>query len=155
MQEPHRVFFHLGTDTTVGSTLFLPTFNEKSASLMIPSIMTRTWSSIGGGQLTFFQQLVNLGSFSTQISFNLRNVDFAGFHIAENKIDPLPKFYNAIRDFSTSTSTTDIRSWFSLVNHGAVSSIPITSSLVFVEPRVRPCFPNVKRCNYTRYQRRC
>jgi len=29
---------------------------------------------IGGGQLTFFQQLVNLGSFSTQISFNLRNV---------------------------------------------------------------------------------
>jgi len=37
-------------------------------------------------------------------------VDFAGFHIAENKIDPLPKFYNAIRDFPTPTSMIDIRS---------------------------------------------
>ena len=32
-----------------------------------------------------------------------------------DKIDPLPKYFNAIWDFPVPTSTTDIRSWFGLV----------------------------------------
>ena len=48
--------------------------------------------------------------------FALRTVDFAGFRITEQSIEPLPKYLDAIRDFPTPTSITDIRSWFGLVN---------------------------------------
>ena len=43
-------------------------------------------------------------------------VDFAGFHIYVETLEPLPKYMDAICDFPTPTSTTDIRSWFGLVN---------------------------------------
>ena len=48
-------------------------------------------------------------------------VNFAGFRIFDETIEPLPKYMDAIRDFPTPTSTTDIifRSWFGLVNHVA------------------------------------
>ena len=36
--------------------------------------------------------------------------------MASASIDPLPKYFDAIRNFPTPTSTTDIRSWFGLVN---------------------------------------
>ena len=39
--------------------------------------------------------------------------------MSENTIEPLPKYLNAIRDFPTPKSTTDIRSWFGLVNQVA------------------------------------
>ena len=51
-----------------------------------------------------------------KFQFAQRNVQFAGFHIGEDTIDPLPKYFDAIRNFPTPTSTTDIRSWFRLVN---------------------------------------
>ena len=51
--------------------------------------------------------------------FVSREVDFAGFRIADERIDPLPKFYSAIDNFPTPTSTMDIRSWFGLVNQVA------------------------------------
>ncbi len=51
-----------------------------------------------------------------KFQFAEREVDFAGFRIAEERIDPLPKFFSAIQDFPTPTSTTDIKSWFGLVN---------------------------------------
>ena len=51
--------------------------------------------------------------------FARRIVDFAGFRISDETIEPLPKYMDAIRDFPTPTSTTDIRSWFSLVNQVA------------------------------------
>ena len=51
--------------------------------------------------------------------FARRIVDFAGFRISDETIEPLPKYMDAIRDFTTPTSTTDIRSWFGLVNQVA------------------------------------
>ena len=48
--------------------------------------------------------------------FARRTFDFAGFLITETTIQPLPKFLDAIRDFPTPKSVTDIRSWFELVN---------------------------------------
>ena len=51
--------------------------------------------------------------------FARRIVDFAGFRISDETIEPLPKYMDAIRDFPTPTSTTDIRSWFGLVNQVA------------------------------------
>ncbi len=69
-----------------------------------------------------------------KFQFAEREVDFAGFRITESSIEPLPKFLGAIRDFPTPTSTTDIRSWFGLVNqvssytqlrdHGPIQAIP-------------------------------
>lgn len=54
-----------------------------------------------------------------KFQFAQRQVNFAGFLITENRIKPLPKYLEAIRAFPTPTSTTDIRSWFGLVNQVA------------------------------------
>ena len=54
-----------------------------------------------------------------KFQFAQRVVDFAGFRVSEDRIDPLPKYFSAIRDFPTPKSTTDIRSWFGLVNQVA------------------------------------
>jgi len=55
----------------------------------------------------------------TKFQFASKEVDFAGFRVTDERIDPLPKFYSAIENFPTPTSTTDIRSWFGLVNQVA------------------------------------
>ena len=46
----------------------------------------------------------------------MKDVDFAGFRITAERIEPLPKCFSAIQHFPTPTSTTDVRSWFGLVN---------------------------------------
>ena len=51
-----------------------------------------------------------------KFQFAQREVDFAGFKVTENEIQPLDKFIAAIRDFPTPTKLGDIRSWFGLVN---------------------------------------
>ena len=43
-----------------------------------------------------------------------------GFRIADERLlEPIPKTYGAIKNFPTPTSTTDIRSWFGLINQVA------------------------------------
>ena len=54
-----------------------------------------------------------------KFQFAERDVDFAGFRVTDSTIEPLPKYLDAIRDFPTPDSTTDIRSWFGLVNQVA------------------------------------
>ena len=54
-----------------------------------------------------------------KFQFASRDVDFAGFRITDERIDPHPKFYSAIRDFPTPSCTSDIRSWFGMVNQVA------------------------------------
>ncbi|KAJ8359136.1 hypothetical protein SKAU_G00156610 [Synaphobranchus kaupii] len=54
-----------------------------------------TWRSTGGGPSTFCHA------------------------VSDATIEPLPKYLDAIRDFPTPVSTTDIRSWFGLVNQVA------------------------------------
>ena len=54
-----------------------------------------------------------------KFQFAEKSVDFAGFRVSTSTIEPLPKYLDAIRDFPTPTSTTDIRSWFGLVNQVA------------------------------------
>lgn len=51
-----------------------------------------------------------------KFQFAQREVKFAGFNISEETIKPLSKYIEAIRSFPTPTSTTDIRSWFGLIN---------------------------------------
>ena len=51
-----------------------------------------------------------------KFQFCQRQVDFAGFRIGEESIEPLPKYIDAIRSFPTPQNITDIRSWFGLVN---------------------------------------
>ena len=54
-----------------------------------------------------------------KLQFAQQTVDFAGFRISDASIEPLPKYLDAIRNFPKPTSTTDIRSWFGLVNQVA------------------------------------
>ena len=51
-----------------------------------------------------------------KFQFAGKSVDFTGFCITDQRIEPLPKSYNTIKDFPTLSSTTDIRSWFVLIN---------------------------------------
>ena len=51
-----------------------------------------------------------------KFQFASKTVDFAGFRISSDIIEPLPKYLDAIRNFPTPTSLTDIRSWFGLIN---------------------------------------
>ena len=54
------------------------------------------------------------------VVLNPKKFQFASRDIADERIDPLPKFYSVIDNFPTPTSTTDIRSWFGLVNQVAI-----------------------------------
>ena len=54
-----------------------------------------------------------------KFQFAEKSVDFAGFRVSDTTIEPLPKYLDAIRDFPSPSSTTDIRSWFGLVNQVA------------------------------------
>ena len=51
-----------------------------------------------------------------KFQFSEPTVDFAGFRITEDSVEPLPKYIDAIRDFPTPKNITDVRSWFGLVN---------------------------------------
>ena len=51
-----------------------------------------------------------------KFQFAEKSVNFAGFRVSDTTIESLPKYLDAIRDFPSPTSTTDIRSWFGLVN---------------------------------------
>ena len=46
-------------------------------------------------------------------------VDFAGFRISEQKVEPLPKYLESISTFPTPKNISDVRSWFGLVNQVA------------------------------------
>ena len=54
-----------------------------------------------------------------KFQFAERSVDFAGFRVSDSSIEPLPKYLDAIKEFPSPTSTTDVRSWFGLVNQVA------------------------------------
>ena len=54
-----------------------------------------------------------------KFQFCEREVDFAGFRITENRVEPLPKYLEAIETFPTPTKLTDVRSWFGLINQVA------------------------------------
>ena len=51
--------------------------------------------------------------------FAADTVEFVGFEITSNDVRPSPRYLPAIRDFPTPQSTTDVKSWFGLVNQVA------------------------------------
>ena len=54
-----------------------------------------------------------------RLQFSQTIVDSAGFRIAEEDIEPLPKYLDAIRPFPNPSTVTDIRIWFGLVKQVA------------------------------------
>ena len=79
---------------------------------------------------------------SNKFQFAGKEVDFAGFRITDTAIEPLPKYLDAIRDFPTPTSTTDIRSWFGLVNQVA-NYAQLRDTMAPFKPFLSP------RCQFT------
>jgi ribosomal protein L44E len=51
-----------------------------------------------------------------KFQFAQKTVDFAGFRINSDTVEPLPKYLDAIREYPTPVNITDIRSFFGLVN---------------------------------------
>lgn len=89
--------------------------------------------------------LIKLGSSGTVLNpkkfqFAKKQVEFAGFLVSENTIEPLPKYINAIRDFPRPQSTTDIRSWFGLINQVA-NYAQLRDHLEIFRPYLSPKHP--------------
>ena len=51
-----------------------------------------------------------------KFQFAQKDIDFAGFQITDNDVQPLPKYLESIRSFPKPKSIADIRAWFGLVN---------------------------------------
>ncbi|XP_048589654.1 uncharacterized protein LOC125573262 [Nematostella vectensis] len=77
-----------------------------------------------------------------KFQFAEKCVDFAGFRVSDSTIEPLPKYLDAIRDFPTPESTTDIRSWFGLVNQVA-NYAQLRETMAPFKPFLSP------RCKFT------
>ena len=56
--------------------------------------------------------ILNPGKFQ----FSEKVVEFAGFRISSDNIEPLPRYLDAISSFPTPQNSTDVRSWFGLIN---------------------------------------
>ena len=54
-----------------------------------------------------------------KFQFCEKTVDFAGFRVSSEKVEPLPKYLQAIETFPTPRNISDVRSWFGLVNQVA------------------------------------
>ena len=51
-----------------------------------------------------------------KFTFCRDTVEFAGFEITPNSVRPVPRYLEAIQNFPTPKTITDIRSWFGLIN---------------------------------------
>ena len=51
-----------------------------------------------------------------KVQFSQETVDFAGFCITPDTVDPLPKYLDAIWEYTTPRNISDIKSWFGLAN---------------------------------------
>ena len=51
--------------------------------------------------------------------FGAKEVEYAGFLVGADSIQPTPKYLQSILDFPTPKNISDIRSWFGLVNQVA------------------------------------
>ena len=54
-----------------------------------------------------------------KFKFACKTVDFAGFRILKDTVEPLPRYLEAIQCFPRPKNQTDIKSWFGLVNQVA------------------------------------
>ena len=109
--------------TTAALIPSIPILYVKNVALMIQFYMMMTLVSSQHWWRTMkFLTLVGQAGIvlnPEKFQFANRSVDFAGFHISESTVEPLPKYLNAMRDFLTPKNITDIRSWFGLVNQMA------------------------------------
>lgn len=55
----------------------------------------------------------------SKFQFAKQSVEFAGFLVTPNSVQPCPRFLEAIEHFPTPKSVTDVRSWFGLINQVA------------------------------------
>ena len=115
----HKGRLLLVTTTIEGMQILLPSSHARRQWWTIHAYMTnlQILSSIGGEPLTtLFYAVYGIILNPDKFQFARKTVDFVGFRISDSSIEPLPKYTDAIRDFPTPRSTTDIRSWFGLVN---------------------------------------
>ena len=94
-------------------TKFFPNLAIKNAASMTSVISMVIWRTI--------DLLISLGEAGAVVNpekfqFAQQTVEFAGFRITPSSTEPLSKYLDAIRNFPTHKSTSDIRSWFGLVN---------------------------------------
>lgn len=75
-----------------------------------------------------------------KIQFVEWTVDFTGFRVTEETVEPLPKYIESIRQFLMPRSTTDIRSWFGLINQ----AMHYSKLRAMVEPFWKFLSPKVK-----------
>ena len=75
-----------------------------------------------------------------KLQFTKKEIEFAGFQITKDRIDPLDKYFSTIRDFPTLSSTTDIRSWFGLISE-VLNYAQLHQHMTPFRPFLSPCCP--------------
>ena len=89
-----------------------------------------------------------------KFQFAEKSVDLTGFRLSDSTIEPLPKYLDAIKDFPSPTSTTDIRSWFGLVNQVS-NYAQLRDSMapfkLFLSPRARVNISSVQGSHHRSY----
>ncbi len=91
---------------------------KKPNALMTP-YCGQTQSKTASFRLhTGLTHVEDMGSLSTPKKFRFaqHEVEFTGFEITSDSVQPCKKYIKAIADFPTPQNLTDIRSWFGLVN---------------------------------------
>ena len=84
-----------------------------------------------------------------KFQFCQKSVDFAGFWISDERIEPLPKYLDSIHNFQTPKSVTDIRSWFGLIIQvSCYAKIHKTMAVVRDFPSPKCKFMLTKKLNY-------
>ena len=56
---------------------------------------------------------------ASKFVFEAKEVEYTGFLVGEDSIQPTPKYLQSILDFPTPKNISDIRSWFGLINQVA------------------------------------
>ena len=76
----------------------------------------------------------------SKFRFAMESVYFAGFEITSETIRSCRKYTNAISDFPTPTSLTDVRSWFGLINQVAYA-FSMTDIMLPFRDLLKPSVP--------------
>ncbi len=114
-------------------------------ALTTVSCMTQIQRPTGGERLSSSSCAGKLELSLTlkKIQFSEETVDFSGFRITKDTVEPLPKYIETIKSFPTPENPTDICSWFGLINQvshyaqlrelRAIPNLPEPQNEIFLE----------------------
>ena len=106
-----KALYHLVMVTIDALQLFYLILRERKDVLMTPFFFYSELECYWWRTIDFLSKVGNAGIILNPKKFQFcqKSVDFAGFRISDELIEPLPKYLDSIRNFPTPKSAIDIR----------------------------------------------